>query len=613
MVLDELDELVARRVVVDAPLHHLLPDVEVNLAGRASDVAEIRVGHLARTVHDAAHDRDGHAGEVPGALGDGGGHLLQVEERAAAGRARDVLRLGVAHARALEEAEGGAAEVVELRGGVLDEDAVAEAVAEQAANLGARLDDDVVLDVGVGELDVVNHRHGRSRGEDVREQAARRVEAGDTRRALDEGHDGIHAERSLDLLLGLGAVEDDGDARGAVGHSRGCRVLGGDEGDGVVHRTLRQLRRVGHHADANLLEAADRSHRLLVAGRGDLGEEDGVGGGDVAEGHAHRELGSEIAVKGILRRELRGGDGGEDRAVAVEDVPEVDGVVLLLDREIGRATREVLEVASLLLELLDAPLLLGGFVADVPEAGARLHLEVRSLGEGDADGVAEAVEEQGADADGGLHASVLALASLGHAQVKRVVPAELVHLVREESVRLHHHQRVGRLHGEDKVVVVVLAADAGKLERGLDHARGGIAVAGEGPGGEGPVVGADAHGDAALLALEHERREDLLDLLNLGVVLLVRLVQDVLELLPPVREVTGVDADLVEALGDHHGHLGREVDVGDEGRVVPVLDEALLDLGARLGLLHTLDGDADHLGAGVGALLHLRIARARGR
>ena len=45
---------------------------------------------------------------------------------------------------------------------------------------------------------------------------------------------------------------------------------------------------------------------------GEAGEEDGVGGGDVAEGHAHRELGSEIAVKGILRREVRGGDGGED-------------------------------------------------------------------------------------------------------------------------------------------------------------------------------------------------------------------------------------------------------------------------------------------------------------
>ena len=135
VVLDELDELIARRVVVDAPLHHLLSDVEVNLAGGAAHVAKVGIRHLARAVHDAAHDRDGHAGEVPGARGNSRGHLLQVEQSAAAGRARHVLSLRVAHARTLEEAERGAADVIELRGGVLDEHAVAEAVAEQAANL----------------------------------------------------------------------------------------------------------------------------------------------------------------------------------------------------------------------------------------------------------------------------------------------------------------------------------------------------------------------------------------------------------------------------------------------------------------------------------------------
>ena len=138
---------------------------------------------------------------------------------------------------------------------------------------------------------------------------------------------------------------------------------------------------------------------------------------------------------------------------------------------------------------------------------------------------------------------------LGDSEVKGVVPAELVHLVREETVRLHHHERVGRLHGEDEVVVVVLAADARELERRLHHAGGGVAVTGQGAGAEGTVVGADAHGDAALLALEHERGERLLDGLELGVVLLVRLVKDILKLFATVGKVTGVDANLVEALG----------------------------------------------------------------
>ena len=43
-----------------------------------------------------------------------GGHLLQVEERAAAGRARHELGLGVAHAAALQQAEGGGAQEVEV-------------------------------------------------------------------------------------------------------------------------------------------------------------------------------------------------------------------------------------------------------------------------------------------------------------------------------------------------------------------------------------------------------------------------------------------------------------------------------------------------------------------
>ena len=44
-----------------------LADVEVDLAGRAADVAEVRVGHFARAVHDAAHDGDLHALEMLGA------------------------------------------------------------------------------------------------------------------------------------------------------------------------------------------------------------------------------------------------------------------------------------------------------------------------------------------------------------------------------------------------------------------------------------------------------------------------------------------------------------------------------------------------------------------
>ena len=73
--------------------HRRLADVEIHLARRAADVAEIGVRHFARAVHDAAHDRDLHALEMQRGGFDRGGGGLQIEERPAAGRASDVVGL----------------------------------------------------------------------------------------------------------------------------------------------------------------------------------------------------------------------------------------------------------------------------------------------------------------------------------------------------------------------------------------------------------------------------------------------------------------------------------------------------------------------------------------
>ena len=62
---------------------------------------EVGISHLAGPVDDAAHDRDGHAWEVPRPGADLLGDLLQVEQRAPAAGTGHVLRLGVAHPRSL--------------------------------------------------------------------------------------------------------------------------------------------------------------------------------------------------------------------------------------------------------------------------------------------------------------------------------------------------------------------------------------------------------------------------------------------------------------------------------------------------------------------------------
>ena len=212
---------------------------------------------------------------------------------------------------------------------------------------------------------------------------------------------------------------------------------------------------------------------------------------------------------------------GQHGAIAVEEAAVVEPgkallVLLLLHGELARPPREGEDVAGVLVRgdrLLRGDALLAVLLrpprADLGEPIARRVLELGVLGERDADRVAQAVGEERADPDRRLHPSVLALARLGDAEVERVVPAEAVLLGGEEAVRLHHHQRVRRLHREDEVVVVVGAADVGELDRRLDHPARRVAVEGKGARRERAVVGADPHRAVALLALLDERREHL--------------------------------------------------------------------------------------------------------
>ena len=189
------------------------------------------------------------------------------------------------------------------------------------------------------------------------------------------------------------------------------------------------------------------------------------------------------------------------------------------------------------------------------------------LGERDADGVADAVGQQRADADGALDPAILAVARLGDAEVERVIPVgpELEQPRGEEPVGVDHHLGVARLHRENEIVVAVLAGDARELDRALDHAGGRVAEAVHDAVGKRAVVGADAHGDAALLADIDQRLEGLVDAGEFLLVLVVGVFADGEFLF--VGEVAGVDADLLDPLRGFQGGVGLEVDVGDDGHV----------------------------------------------
>ena len=109
-------------------------------------------------------------------------------------------------------------------------------------------------------------------------------------------------------------------------------------------------------------------------------------------------------------------------------------------------------------------------------AGHR-NLSLRLLAKAHTDSVANAVGEQCSYAHGTLDASVLALASLGHSKVKRIVHVGLVHLGNEQAHGAHHDDGVGGLDGNHNIVELLLLADAQELETALYDALWGIAVA----------------------------------------------------------------------------------------------------------------------------------------
>ena len=127
-------------------------------------------------------------------------------------------------------------------------------------------------------------------------------------------------------------------------------------------------------------------------------------------------------------------------------------------------------------------------------------------GERDADGVADAGPEQGADADRGLHRAGHQAAGLGHAEMERVVAGFGKTLIRRDG-----EEDVGGFHADLEFVEIVVLQDARVVERAFDHRLGTrFAVALEQVAFERAGVDADAHRDAVILRglhdLAHARR-----------------------------------------------------------------------------------------------------------
>mmetsp|Transcript_133881 Transcript_133881/g.232325 ORF Transcript_133881/g.232325 Transcript_133881/m.232325 type:complete len:477 (-) Transcript_133881:414-1844(-) len=358
--------------------------------------------------------------------------------------------------------------------------------------------------------------------------------------------------------------------------------------------------RSGKHPNSSILQTAqDLPASRIVRGRNGI-ENDGVDGGDVLQGHADGSLATHLRVEGGLLGQGLQRDGVQHRAVAVQQGPVVQVVTFALLRQVGLTPTERLPCA-LLSKFRETLLVvhLAGSNGCQRLAGGGLVLRV--LSQRDTDGVPKTIKKQRPDTNGRLHAPIFALTSFGHPQMDGVIPPNLVHLRRKQTVGLHHDQWVAGLHGEHKVVEVVLAADPSELKGRLHHPLGRVPVPAQGACRQAPVVGSDPDGAIQLFALEDQRSEELLNLNQLLIILFVR-IHLVLELLCTVHEIARVHANLVDSFSHFHSHLGGEMDVSHQRGIIALLDEALLDGHAGIGFLHSLHCEPDNIAAGVGTL-----------
>mmetsp|Transcript_37272 Transcript_37272/g.96273 ORF Transcript_37272/g.96273 Transcript_37272/m.96273 type:complete len:251 (-) Transcript_37272:100-852(-) len=201
VLVDELHERIHSLLRGDSALHAVVADVEVHLAHAAADVAEVRVRHLARAVHDAAHDGDAHPRQVPRALLDLRRGVLEVEEHAAAGGAADELRLRDAHAGRLQQVKGGLAQLRAAHACCLPEHTFAKAVHEEAAKICRCTHNRAVLAQILGVAEPQHHRRWLPNGRQCGKEAAR--QEGYTLQLLraQQDHTGAHmAQGCLNLL-----------------------------------------------------------------------------------------------------------------------------------------------------------------------------------------------------------------------------------------------------------------------------------------------------------------------------------------------------------------------------------------------------------------------------
>ena len=250
----------------------------------------------------------------------------------------------------------------------------------------------------------------------------------------------------------------------------------------------------------------------------------------------------------------------------------------------------------------------GTFLDALHQFSGYRYLTLRLLAEAYADGVADALGQQCANAYSTLDAAVLTFAGLGDTQVQRIVHILAVHLLDQQPYRLHHHDGVAGFDGDDHVVEPLALADTQELQTALHDAGRCVAVARHDTIRQRAVVHTDADGGVVLLTDVEKRYKPLINFPQFGLILLVGIFQ-LFERTCRIDIVSRVHAHLLAIAGCHIGDVRIEMHVGDQWCCVAVGFQALRDMLHVHGLACALSGEPHQFSASIDDSLRLTDTR----
>ena len=128
------------------------------------------------------------------------------------------------------------------------------------------------------------------------------------------------------------------------------------------------------------------------------------------------------------------------------------------------------------------------------------NLVFRCLAQAHADGIADAIRQEGTYTHRRLNTSVLAFAGFGDSQVERIVHPFACHPLDKQADGIDHDACVGRLDRDDDIHKLLRPSNPQKLHDRLHHSLRCVTVTIHHPFAERTVVDTDADGSAILAA-----------------------------------------------------------------------------------------------------------------